>query len=112
MKRLTSYLAVLIAATGPAWSQRGHGDGMGTGHHGAPMTFPQAKSPNARVGTPMPGTGAHARTPDVGARLSANPGLVTRIQPLLPPGTTATAAASGFKNQGQFLAALHVSKNL
>ena len=31
---------------------------------------------------------------------------------MLPQGTTMNDAATGFKNQGQFLAALHVSKNL
>lgn len=31
---------------------------------------------------------------------------------LLPDGTNLRTAASGFKNQGQFIAALHVSRNL
>ena len=31
---------------------------------------------------------------------------------MLPRGTNLKTAASGFKNQGQFIAALHVSKNL
>jgi hypothetical protein len=38
--------------------------------------------------------------------------LAARLQPLLPAGVTADAAAAGFKNTGQFIAALHVSKNL
>ncbi len=45
-------------------------------------------------------------------RIDANPQLVSRLQPLLPSGMTLDQAASGFKNQGQFIAALHVSKNL
>jgi hypothetical protein len=45
-------------------------------------------------------------------RIDANPQLVTRLTPLLPAGTTLDQAAAGFKNQGQFIAALHVSKNL
>ena len=48
----------------------------------------------------------------VSQRIAANPKLATRLQALLPPNTTLENAASGFKNQGQFIAALHVSRNL
>ena len=46
------------------------------------------------------------------SRITANPALVTRLQPLVPSGMTLATAARGFKNQGQFIAALHVSRNL
>jgi hypothetical protein len=46
------------------------------------------------------------------SHLASNSQLVARITPLLPPGMTAEEAATGFKNQGQFLAALHVAHNL
>ena len=45
-------------------------------------------------------------------RIAGNPALVARLQPLLPSGMTLESAATGFKNQGQFVAALHVSRNL
>lgn len=45
-------------------------------------------------------------------RLERNPELKARLESLLPAGTNLTTAASGFKNQGQFIAALHVSQNL
>jgi hypothetical protein len=45
-------------------------------------------------------------------RMHSSPEFQTRIQTLLPAGMDPTAAASGFKNQGQFIAALHVSRNL
>jgi hypothetical protein len=74
--------------------------------------------------TPLPGA-VHATPPahpanstahpapiPVPQRIAANPALVTRLQPLLPAGVTLAAAATGFKNQGQFIAALHVSQNL
>jgi len=35
-----------------------------------------------------------------------------RMESLLPPGMDLKTAESGFKNHGQFIAALHVSKNL
>ena len=45
-------------------------------------------------------------------RLAENPSLAARIQFLLPPGTSLQAAASGFNDETQFVAALHVSRNL
>src|SRR5215471_3073233 len=45
-------------------------------------------------------------------RVKNDPDFATRIQGLLPMGADLKAAESGFKNQGQFIAALHVSKNL
>ncbi|MHB8654243.1 MAG: hypothetical protein ACYDA9_10225 [Terriglobia bacterium] len=44
--------------------------------------------------------------------LSKTPQLSSRLQSLLPAGTNLTDAASGFKNLGQFVAAVHVSHNL
>ena len=46
------------------------------------------------------------------ARLQTRPELASKLAKLVPAGTDVTAAESGFKNQGQFIAALHVSKNL
>jgi len=40
------------------------------------------------------------------------PQLNAKIAALLPPNMTLDAASAGFKNQGQFIAALHVSRNL
>jgi hypothetical protein len=44
--------------------------------------------------------------------LSQNARLASKLQPLLPTGTNLQDAASGFKNLGQFVTALHVSHNL
>ena len=41
-----------------------------------------------------------------------NPKLESRLLALLPPGTTIQDASLGFKNWGQFVAAVHVSNNL
>ena len=49
---------------------------------------------------------------NVPVQIAGNPALVARLQPLLPAGLTLAEAAAGFKNQGQFIAALHVSQNL
>jgi hypothetical protein len=44
--------------------------------------------------------------------LSRNTHLSSKLQSLLPAGTNLNQAASGFKNLGQFVAAVHVSHNL
>ena len=49
------------------------------------------------------------------ARIQRNPELSEKLQTLLPktgPNSTLAGAAMGFRNQGQFIACLHVSKNL
>ena len=46
------------------------------------------------------------------AEIRSNPRLSARLTPLLPAGMTFDQASSGFKNTGQFVAALHVAKNL
>jgi len=45
-------------------------------------------------------------------KLANDPALAARLQSLLPPGTNLQTAAAGFKNLGQFKAAVHVSHNL
>jgi len=48
----------------------------------------------------------------VATQLERNPALSTRLTPLLPQRVTLQDAATGFRNQGQFIAALHVAHNL
>jgi hypothetical protein len=59
------------------------------------------------------GTGiATAATPATLSMVPRNPKLVTRLQGMLPRGMTVQEAAIGFRSQGQFVAAVHVAKNL
>ncbi len=44
--------------------------------------------------------------------LASDTKLATQLTPLLPSGMTLAAATSGFKNEGQSVAALHITKNL
>lgn len=119
MKRtslLTIALAATTALTTAAWAQ--HGGGVGGGHdgagsHGGPPSFAadgshgsNGSSHDANTNT---GSG-HAA--DFATRLENNTNLSSRLQNLLPAGETLSVAAMGFKNQGQFIAALHVSQNL
>jgi hypothetical protein len=48
----------------------------------------------------------------VSQRLSSKPQLMARAQRALPAGTDLNAATAGFKNFGQFVAAVNVSTNL
>jgi hypothetical protein len=45
-------------------------------------------------------------------QIDRNPRLATRVRMLLPPNRVLADAASGFRTRGQFIAALHVSRNL
>ena len=45
-------------------------------------------------------------------RIDRNPRFAARLRDLLPRGTSPRDAISGFKNEGQFYATLHASKNL
>ncbi len=81
-----------------------HGRGVAAGHGGGPKT-----QPRPRVGAPPQKPAMHN---DVATHLERHPDLAGRLQPLVPAGMTVDAAAAGFKNTGQFIAALHISKNL
>jgi uncharacterized membrane protein YdfJ with MMPL/SSD domain len=48
----------------------------------------------------------------IAAKISSHPQLASKVNALLPAGTTLNQASAGFKNQGQLIAALHVSRNL
>jgi len=60
------------------------------------------------------GLGVSAARPgeELADRLSKNPTLSARIQTLLPPGISLQAAAAGFRDEAEFITALHVSRNL
>ena len=52
------------------------------------------------------------KAPKAPTPLTVPPSLATKVQPLLPSGTDIATASTGFKNLGQFIAAVHVSNNL
>ncbi len=137
MKRAILYttaFAVLICLSGLPLMAQGRGGGMAGGGMGrgpgmaggpamgqgqqmghGPMQGQQPgmdnggmnRGPNDRNnGTSMGGM----KTPD--QLLSQNTKLSSRLQTLLPAGENVQTAASGFKNLGQFVAAVHISHNL
>ena len=48
----------------------------------------------------------------IAAKIYSHPQLTSKLTTMLPKGMTLNQASAGFKNQGQFIAALHVSRNL
>ncbi len=89
----------------------------------ASMTFAGEPADMSAQRGPAPGTHGNQpkshppapQTPKGGSvalEIKSHPQLNSRVEALLPAGTTLETAASGFRNQGQFIAALHVSHNL
>ena len=70
---------------------------------------PKSGSTSSSTTTP---TGPSIRLNPIAAKIASKPQLNARITAMLPKGMTLNQASRGFKNQGQFIAALHVSQNL
>ena len=99
---VAGFAALAFASASPALA----------GQRGAhPTPAPAAAAHTAPAPKTTPPT-PHAAPVTVSAKIAGNPALAARLQPLLPSGMTLETAAAGFKNQGQFIAALHVSHNL
>lgn len=80
---------------------------------GATKTHPaHAKGPKAPATTPVTGAPVAVAPVTTAPNVPKNPKLAARLQGMLPVGMTVEQAALGFKNQGQFIAAVNVSKNL
>ena len=73
----------------------------------------KADAKAAKLASPT-GTGAPTvvTSHPLADKIAKNPNLAAKIQGRLPAGTTLAQASTGFKNQGQFMAAVNVSNNL
>jgi hypothetical protein len=54
---------------------------------------------------------ARGQQQSIAANIAKSPQLEARLQAMLPSGMTMEQASEGFRNQGQFIAALEASKN-
>jgi len=83
---------------------------------GAGRRSGRAASPPPRASVPAPKAERPAPAPRTDRAIAANiakdPKLEARVKAMLPPGMTLEDASDGFRNQGQFVAALQASKNL
>ena len=95
---------ILFLSLSAALAQIGGG---GTTGQTPPMHPPL--DPNRAQGAGPSGDTSN-KTP--GELLMQNTQLNSQIQSLLPPGTDTQTAVKGFKSLSQFVAAVHVSKNL
>jgi hypothetical protein len=110
-------LAAISAAAFAAWcfavlpadaGQRGRGT-VSANPHAASHTAPPKTTTH---GNPHASTRTTTTTVNpIAQKLQGKP-LGNRIQNMLPAGMTLDQASSGFRNQGQFIAAVHVSQNL
>src|SRR5215470_10352443 len=98
-----SALRVLASAMMVTWIGTSVVFAQANGSHGPNLTHVD----NGNHGSPDKGSSL-----TISQRIEANPQLASRLQALLPAGMTLDQAAAGFKNQGQFIAALHVARNL
>lgn len=105
MKRLMVFvIAVLPNLYGASQLYAQHSAGAGAGVHGA----------SARPASPTKGSTGGQKTPwDL---LQQNKNLSSKLSTILdkqnPPITNLQQASQGFRNLGQFVAAVHVSENL
>ncbi len=109
--RCVTTVCVTLAAmsfAGALLAQRGRGGGASRGSEQQPPAVERGQGniggPSNRFDAASGGTSLE--------RLVHNPALSQRIQPLIPAGTDLHSAAAGFRNGGEFIAALHVSRNL
>ena len=113
---LLSAAAMLAFASAPVFAQHGHGSSSG---HGGSLSSSMHDSDHDHSSSTkaksddhdMDHNGSHSHG-SISQKLASNTKLASKLQSLLPPGTNLQAAAEGFKNLGQFVAAVHVSHNL
>jgi hypothetical protein len=101
---LTAFLSV-----GSSLFAQGRGGGPPAGH---PQTGSVDRGDGNSKFDAKATTATASGTNPVGSKLSEHPELASKVQNMLPKGTSLDMAASGFRNLGQFVAAVHVSNNL
>lgn len=119
--------AALVLSGGMAFAQMGQGGGKARGHvtqpakvqggrgHVAKGTSGRVDSATARgpkSATHGPKVKSEGKLTAVQQKLQQNTNLANKLQSRLPSGTNLMTAADGFRNLGQFVAAVNVSNNL
>ncbi len=110
---MVAFMAALMFAQhgrGGGRSSSMHGGGRLSSKHGSDHS---SSVHNKAKADHVSGNDAnHSGQKSNSQKLASNTKLASKLQGLLPPGTNLQTAASGFKNLGQFVAAVHVSHNL
>jgi hypothetical protein len=109
---VTAVASIAAASNPPTSHPTSHAAAMQT--HGNPHTTTTGKpttSPSSGK-TTTPTTTTTTTPNPIAAKISSHPQLASRLTAMLPKGMTLDQASAGFKNNGQFIAALHVSQDL
>jgi ABC-type Zn2+ transport system substrate-binding protein/surface adhesin len=114
VKFFLSMVALAAFAALPAFAQHGHGGGASGSMHGSSSMHGDDHSSTHGKSDDhdMDHDRSHSHGGSISQKLASNTKLASKLQSLLPAGTDLNTAASGFKNLGQFVAAVHVSHNL
>jgi hypothetical protein len=107
-------LAVLFCLSGlPLMAQgRGAGSGGGVGQGQAAGPPPSMEQRGLNNGIDMRTNGPMVHQKTASEMLAQNAKLSEKLQPLLPADQKIRDAVSGFKDLGEFVAAVHVAHNL
>ena len=111
----STFLILLLMVALPLQAQHGHGGGAAGVSHGpgmGGMGTPHSSDHPSNQANHDSRSGSGKQQSSVSQRLTDNTKLASKLQSLLPAGTDLQQAAQGFKNLGQFVAAVHVSHNL
>jgi hypothetical protein len=74
--------------------------------HSSPAVLSKGRPAHA----PTKASAGHTSSTTTSRALPRNPKLVAKLQGMLPAGLNVDQAATGFRNQGQFIAAVNVSR--
>jgi hypothetical protein len=130
---LVTVALISVPFATPVYAQHGTPTSHGSTTHGSThatgaksdTAATKSKTVTAQAGTSRPDatsrpdggstttpTGGTTQLTPVQAKLMRNTNLANKLQSRLPAGTNLQTAASGFRNLGQFVAAVNVSNNL
>ena len=113
--RFALSLAALAAFSAlPIYAQHGHGGGPPSGSMGSTHASSASHGNSADAKADSKG-GSNNSSASISEKLTDNTKLAGKLENLLGPNTTLAmlqADSQGFKNLGQFVAAVHVSHNL
>jgi len=100
-------------STAPTTTTKTHGNPHTTATSAAGTTAATTGTTTTGTTTAAPVTTTATATPlnPIAQKLQGKP-LGARIEKMLPATMTLNTASAGFRNQGQFIAAVHVSQNL
>jgi hypothetical protein len=99
----------------PAYANSHGGPAAATQHAQAPKATGKPTTrgkPTSGTTSGSTSTSTSTQLNPIAGKISSKPQLEAKITAMLPKDMTLNQASMGFKNQGQFIAALHVSRNL